>query len=61
MEITVIKQVKKNLVGWKLDHVIHVMDRGFSSEENLRTLQQAGRHYIVGEKIRSGKPATEEA
>jgi hypothetical protein len=27
----------------------------------LRTLQQAGGHYIVGEKIRSGKVSTEEA
>ncbi|MGG6440159.1 IS1634 family transposase [Saccharococcus caldoxylosilyticus] len=61
MDMTVIKQVKNDLIGWKLGRVISVMDRGFSSEENLRILQQAGGHYIVGEKIRSGKAAAEEA
>jgi transposase len=61
MDMTVIKQVKNDLIGWKLGCVISVMDRGVSSEENLRILQQAGGHYIVGEKIRSGKAATEEA
>ncbi|WP_369802287.1 IS1634 family transposase, partial [Geobacillus sp. B4113_201601] len=61
MDMTVIKQVKQDLIGWKLGRVISVMDRGFSSEENLRILQQAGGHYIVGEKTRSGKAAVEEA
>jgi transposase len=61
MDMTVIQQVKNDLIGWKLGRVISVMDRGFSFEENLRILQQAGGHYIVGEKIRSGKAATEEA
>ncbi|QZT34737.1 IS1634 family transposase [Caldalkalibacillus thermarum TA2.A1] len=61
MDMTVVEQVKKDLIGWKLGRVISVMDRGFSSEENLRTLQRAGGHYIVGEKMRSGKAATEEA
>ncbi|BBW97775.1 IS1634 family transposase [Geobacillus icigianus] len=61
MDMTVIKQVKQDLIGWKLGRVISVMDRGFSSEENLRTLQQAGGHYIVGEKMRSGKASVEEA
>jgi transposase len=32
MDMTVIKQVKKDLIGWKLGRVISVMDRGFSSE-----------------------------
>lgn len=59
MDMTVIGQVKKDLIGWKLGRVVSVMDRRFSSEENLGTLQQAGGHYIVGEKMRSGKTATE--
>jgi transposase len=46
VDMTVIKQVKNDLIGWKLGCVISVMDRGFSSEENLRTLQQAGGHYV---------------
>ena len=31
------------------------------SESNLKELQKAGGHYIVGEKMRSGKPEVEEA
>ena len=60
-DMSVVEEVKRDLVGWKLGRVISVMDRGFSSEENLRTLQRAGGHYIVGERMRSGKPETEEA
>ena len=60
-DMSVVDEVKKDLVGWKLGRVISVMDRGFSSEENLRTLQRTGGHYIVGEKMHSGKETTEEA
>jgi len=60
-DMTVIEEVKKDLIGWKLGRVITVLDRGFCSEENLRILQRAGGHYIVGEKLRSGEERTEEA
>lgn len=60
-DMSVVEQVKRDLVGWKLGRVITVMDRGFSSEDNLRTLQRTGGHYIVGEKMRSGKETTEAA
>jgi hypothetical protein len=60
-DTTVIEEVKRNLIGWKLGRVIAVVDRGFCSEENLRLLQRAGGHYIVGEKLRSGEERTEEA
>jgi hypothetical protein len=60
-DVAVVEQVKRDLIGWKLGRVITVVDRGFTSEENLRTLQRAGGHYIAGEKLRSGKPATEAA
>ena len=59
-DMSVVEQVKNDLVGWKLGRVISVMDRGFSSEDNLRYLQRTGGHYIVGEKMRSGKKDTEE-
>lgn len=36
---TVVEEAKKDLVGWKLGRVISVMDRGFSTEDNLTTLQ----------------------
>ncbi len=58
---TVVEEAKKDLVGWKLGRVINVMDRGFSTEDNLTTLQRAGGHYIVGEPMRSGKKIVDEA
>lgn len=60
-DMSVIDEVKRDLAGWKLGRVITVTDRGFASEENLRTLQRAGGHYIAGERMLSGKPAVEEA
>lgn len=54
-DMSVVEQVKKDLIGWKLGRVITVLDRGFNSEDNLRYLQRAGGHYIVGEKMRSGR------
>jgi transposase len=61
MDMTVIPEIKKDLIGWKLGRVISVVDRGFSSEENLRTLQVAGGHYIAGERLSAGKQAVEKA
>jgi len=60
-DMSVVAQVKKDLIGWKLGRVITVVDRGFVSDENLKELQKAGGHYIAGEKLRSGKAETEAA
>jgi transposase len=60
-DMSVVPQVKKDLIGWKLGRVISVADRGFSSETNLRIFQQSGGHYIIGEKMSSGKPTVEAA
>lgn len=60
-DVTVINQVKRDLIGWKLGRVISVLDRGFISGDNLRTLQLGAGHYIAGEKLRSGKADAEEA
>ncbi|MEA5024611.1 hypothetical protein SDC9_48214 [bioreactor metagenome] len=60
-DMSVIPEIKRELIGWKLGRVITVVDRGFSSEVNLRTLQQAGGHYIVGERLSAGKPDVEKA
>lgn len=60
-DMSVVAQVKKDLIGWKLGRVITVVDRGFVSEDNLKELQKAGGHYIAGEKLRSGKAETEAA
>ncbi|GMA62854.1 IS1634 family transposase [Alicyclobacillus fastidiosus] len=60
-DMTVIPEVKKDLIGWRLGRVVTVVDRGFSSEDNLRELQKAGGHYIAGEKMTSGKQTVEDA
>lgn len=60
-DMTVIPEIKKDLIGWKLGRVITVADRGFSSEDNLKVLQLAGGHYIVGERMNAGKPDVEKA
>ena len=60
-DVSVIPQVKKDLTDWRLGRVISVMDRGFMSEDNLPELQKAGGHYIIGERMRSGKDCVEEA
>ena len=60
-DMNIVEQVKKDLNGWQLGRVISVMDCGFSSDDNCVKLQMGGGHYIVGEKMRSGKPEVEAA
>ncbi len=48
-----IRTVRNDLRGWRLNRVIWVLDRGFTSAANRRYLQKGGGHYIVGEKLRS--------
>jgi len=60
-DMEVIAEVKNDLTGWKLGRVITVVDRGFSSAENLRHLQRAGGHYIAGERMRAGMNSVEQA
>jgi hypothetical protein len=49
-----IHQVKDDMRDWCLARVVWVADRGFSSDQNRRYLQQGAGHYIIGEKLRSG-------
>ena len=51
---SVIPQVKDDLCGWRLGRVVTVVDRGFSSDENLAYLRRAGGHFIAGERMRDG-------
>jgi len=60
-DMSMVEQVKKDMNGWRLGRVIFVMDCGFSSDENCIKLQIGGGHYIIGEKMRSGKPEVEAA
>ena len=51
---SVLPQVKDDLRGWRLGRVVTVVDRGFSSKDNLDYLRRAGGHWIAGEKMRDG-------
>jgi len=53
-DMSVISEVKDDLRGWRLGRVVTVVDRGFSSDENLRYLARAGGHWIAGERMRDG-------
>jgi hypothetical protein len=53
-DVALLAQVRADLRDWKLTRVVWVTDRGFASEENRRTLQRAGGHYIQAEKLRAG-------
>jgi transposase len=50
----ILPEVRDGLRGWRLGRVVTVVDRGFSSRENLAYLQRAGGHYIAGERLRDG-------
>ena len=60
-DMSVITEVKDDLRGWRLGRVVTVVDRGFSSDENLRYLTRAGGHWIAGERMRDGSPDAREA
>ena len=57
----ILPEVKDGLRGWRLGRVVTVVDRGFSSVENLAYLRRAGGHYIAGERMRDGNPHAAEA
>ena len=58
---TVLAEVKDDLRAWKLGRVITVVDRGFSSADNLAYLRRAGGHYIAGMRMRDGNALVEAA
>ncbi|MEV0615107.1 IS1634 family transposase [Nonomuraea sp. NPDC050404] len=58
---SVLAEVKDDMRAWKLGRVITVVDRGFSSAENLAYLRRAGGHYIAGMRMRDGGALVEQA
>jgi transposase len=60
-DMSVIQEVKDDLRGWRLGRVVTVVDRGFSSDENLRYLTRAGGHWIAGERMRDNSPDAQAA
>jgi transposase len=57
---TILPQVKDDIRGWRLGRVITVVDRGFSSADNLACLRRGGGHYIAGMRMRDGNPLVEQ-
>jgi transposase len=55
----VLAEVRDDMRDWKLGRVITVVDRGFSSADNLAYLRRAGGHYIAGMRMRNGNPLVE--
>ncbi len=60
-DMSVVQEVKDDLRDWRLGRVVTVVDRGFSSEENLKYLTRAGGHWIAGERMRNGSAKAQEA
>ncbi|HET9138693.1 IS1634 family transposase [Actinophytocola sp.] len=56
----VLAEVRDDLRDWKLGRVITVVDRGFTSADNLAYLRRAGGHYIAGMRMRDGNPLVEQ-
>ena len=50
----IIRRVHDDLAGWKLNRVLWVADRGFSSVANRAYLQKGGGHYVLAERLRGG-------
>ncbi len=57
----VLAEVKDDMRHWRLGRVITVVDRGFSSTDNLAYLRRAGGHYIAGMRMRDGGDLVEQA
>jgi transposase len=58
---SVLAEVKDDMRHWRLGRVITVVDRGFSSADNLAYLRRAGGHYIAGMRMRDGGDLAEAA
>jgi transposase len=56
----VLAEVRDDMRDWKLGRVITVVDRGFSSADNLAYLRRAGGHYIAGMRMRDGNTLVEQ-
>lgn len=57
---TILPEVKDDIRGWRLGRTITVVDRGFSSADNLAYLRRGGGHFIAGMRMRDGNPLVEQ-
>lgn len=60
-DMAILPEVKDSMRDWRLGRVITIVDRGFSSEDNLAYLRRAGGHYIAGDRMRDGNPVAQAA
>jgi len=58
---TVLKEVKEDLAGWRLNRTVWVVDAGFTSKDNRKVLTGGGSGFIIAEKLRGNEAATVEA
>jgi hypothetical protein len=56
----ILPEVKDDMRGWRLGRIITVVDRGFSSADNLAYLRRAGGHFIAGMRMRDHNPLVEQ-
>jgi hypothetical protein len=57
----IIRTIKDDLAGWRLNRVVWVADRGFNSITNRAYLQRGGGHYVVAERLRNASNEAKEA
>jgi hypothetical protein len=50
----IMRAIRDDLAGWKLNRVVWVADSGFASVANRAYLQRGGGHYVLAERLRSG-------
>jgi Transposase DDE domain len=50
----IMRTIRDDLAGWKLNRVVWVADSGFNSLANRAYLQRGGGHYVLAERLRSG-------
>jgi transposase len=52
----ILPEVKDDIRDWRLGRIITVVDRGFSSADNLAYLRRGGGHFIAGMRMRDSNP-----
>ncbi len=57
----IVRTIRDDLAGWRLNRVVWVADSGFASAANRAYLQKGGGHYVLAERLRSGSKETREA
>jgi IS4 transposase len=50
----IMRTIRDDLAGWKLNRVLWVADSGFNSVANRAYLQRGGGHYVLAERLRRG-------